>query len=45
MDDFHWGLNNDGYYTIGYADDIATLINDKFLQSISEVLQISLCTL
>jgi hypothetical protein len=29
---------------IGYADDIAILINGKFLHTASEVLQIALCT-
>jgi hypothetical protein len=32
-------LNEGGYYAIGYADDIAILINGKFLQTVSEVLQ------
>jgi retron-type reverse transcriptase len=31
-------LNNDGYYTVGYADDIAILINGKFPHTVSEVL-------
>jgi hypothetical protein len=38
MDDLVWGLNNNGYYTVGYADDTAILINGKFLQTVSEVL-------
>jgi hypothetical protein len=29
VDDLLWGLNSNGYYTIGYADDIAVLINGK----------------
>jgi hypothetical protein len=33
-----------GYYTVGYADDIAILINGKFPQIVSEVLQTALCT-
>jgi hypothetical protein len=33
-----WGLNSNGYYIVGYADDIAILINGKFLQTVSEVL-------
>jgi hypothetical protein len=45
MDNLHWGLNNNGYYTIRYADDIAILINGKFPQTVSEVLQTALCTL
>jgi retron-type reverse transcriptase len=32
-------LNDSGYYTVGYADDIAILINGKFPQTVSEVLQ------
>jgi hypothetical protein len=27
VDDLLWGFNNSGYYTVGYADDIAILIN------------------
>jgi hypothetical protein len=44
VDDLLWGLNNNGYCTVGYADDIAILINGKFLQTVSEVLQTALCT-
>jgi hypothetical protein len=32
------GLDNNGYYTIGYADYIAILIKGKFLQTMPEVL-------
>jgi hypothetical protein len=39
-----WGLNSNGNYTVGYAEDIAILINGKFLQSVSEILQTALCT-
>jgi hypothetical protein len=39
VDGLLWGLNNNGYYTIGYANDIAIQINGKFLQTVSEVLQ------
>jgi hypothetical protein len=39
-----WELNDSGYYTVGYADDIAILINGKFPQTVSEVLQTALCT-
>jgi hypothetical protein len=42
VDDLIWGLNNDGYYTVGYADDIAILINGKFPHTASEVLQTAL---
>jgi hypothetical protein len=38
VDDLHWELNINGYYTIGYADDIAILINGKFLLIVSETL-------
>jgi hypothetical protein len=44
VDDLLWGLNNNGYYTVGYADDIAILINGKFTQTVSEVLQTALGT-
>jgi hypothetical protein len=39
-----WGLNSNGYYTVGYADDIAILINGKFLHTVPEVLQTALRT-
>jgi hypothetical protein len=39
VDELHWELN-----TAGYADDTARLINGKFLQTVSEVLQTALCT-
>jgi hypothetical protein len=44
VDNLLWGPNNNGYYTVGYADDIAILINGKFFQTLSEVLQTALCT-
>jgi hypothetical protein len=44
VDDLLWGLNNNGYYTVGYADDTAILINGKFPQTVSEVLQTALGT-
>jgi hypothetical protein len=44
VDELLWELNDDDYYTVGYADDIAILINGKFLQTVSEVLQTALCT-
>lgn len=40
--DLLWEFTNDGYYTVGYADDIGILINGKLLQTISEILQTSL---
>jgi hypothetical protein len=33
-----WVLNEAGYYSIGFADDIAIIIG-KFLSTVSEVLQ------
>jgi hypothetical protein len=44
VDDLFCGLNDRGYYTVGYADDIAILINGKFPQTLSEVLQTDLHT-
>jgi hypothetical protein len=35
-------LKEGGYYATGYADDIAILINGKFPQTVSEVLQTAL---
>jgi hypothetical protein len=31
-------LNEGGYYALGYADDITIVINEKFPQTVSEVL-------
>jgi hypothetical protein len=42
VDDFIWCLKSDGYYTVGYADDIAILINGKFSHTVSEILQTAL---
>jgi hypothetical protein len=44
VEDLLWELNINGYYTLGYADDMAIFINGKFLHSVSEVLQTALCT-
>jgi hypothetical protein len=44
VDDFIWGLNSNGYYTVGYADDIAILINGKFPHTVSEIFQAALHT-
>jgi hypothetical protein len=33
VDDLLWELNDGGYYTVGYADDIAILIIGKFPQT------------
>jgi hypothetical protein len=41
IDDLIWELNKKGYYTAGYADDIAILINGKFPHTVSEVLQMA----
>jgi hypothetical protein len=43
VDELLWELNGSGYYTVGYADDIAILTNWKFLQTVSEVSQTALC--
>jgi hypothetical protein len=43
VDDLLWGLKYNGYYTVGYADDIVILINGKFPRTMSEVLQTALC--
>jgi hypothetical protein len=37
-------LNDKGYYTIGYADDIAILIQGKFPSTVSEYIQMALYT-
>jgi hypothetical protein len=44
VDNLLWELNDSGYYTVRYADDIAILINGKFPQTVSEFLQTALCT-
>jgi hypothetical protein len=43
VDDDLWELNINGYYTVGYTDDIAVLFNGKFLLTVSEILQTALC--
>jgi hypothetical protein len=43
VDELLWELNDGGCYTVGYVDDIANLINGKFPQTVSEVLQTALC--
>ena len=42
MDDLLRDLNEAGYYSIGFADDIAIIIRGKFPSTVSEVLQNSL---
>jgi hypothetical protein len=42
VEDLIWELNINGYYTVGYADDMVVFINGKFLHSVSEVLQTAL---
>jgi hypothetical protein len=44
VDDLIWGLNKNGYYTVGYADDTAILIYGKLPQTVSEVLQTAICS-
>jgi hypothetical protein len=44
VEDPLWELNIKGHFTVGYADDIAILINGKSLQTVSEVLQTALCS-
>ena len=39
MDELLWDLNEAGYYSIGFADDIAIIIRGKFPSTVSEVLQ------
>jgi hypothetical protein len=43
MNDLLWELNNDGLYTVRYADDTDILINGKFLQTVSDVFNRHLC--
>jgi hypothetical protein len=44
VDDLLRELNDKGYYTIGYADDIAIQIQGKFPSTVSECLQMALHT-
>jgi hypothetical protein len=44
VDELLWDLNSNGYYTVGYADDIANIIHGTFPYTVSEVLQTALCT-
>jgi hypothetical protein len=39
VDELLWELNDDDYYTVGYVDDIAIIINGNFPQTVSEVLK------
>jgi hypothetical protein len=43
-DDLIWELNKKGYYTVGYADDIAIPFNGNFPHTVREVLQMALGT-
>ena len=45
VDDLLWELNSKGHFTVGYAADIAILINGKLPYTMSEVLQTALHTL
>jgi hypothetical protein len=38
VDELLWELNDKGYYTVQYIDNIAILINGKFLWTLSKVL-------
>ena len=37
IDELLWDLNEAAYYSIGFADDIAIIIRDKFPSTVSEV--------
>jgi hypothetical protein len=37
VDELSWGLCDGYYYTVGYANDVAVLMNGKFPQTVSEV--------
>ena len=39
LDVLLWDLNETGYYSIGFTDDIAIIIRGKFPSTVSEVLQ------
>jgi hypothetical protein len=39
VDELVEGLNENGYNTLGYADDIAILVSGKFPSTVSELLQ------
>jgi Reverse transcriptase (RNA-dependent DNA polymerase). len=39
VDELLWDLNEAVYYSIGFADDIASIIRGKFPSSVSEILQ------
>jgi hypothetical protein len=43
VDELLLELNGNDQYTVGYAHDTAILINGKFPQTVSEVLQTALC--
>jgi hypothetical protein len=42
VDELIRGLKENGCYTLGYADDIVTIIHRKFLTTTSELLQVAL---
>jgi hypothetical protein len=44
VDDLLWVLNNNGYYIVGYADNIEILTSGIFPQTVSKVLQTTRCT-
>jgi hypothetical protein len=41
VDELLGELNGNGYYAIGYSDDVAILINGKFPSTVSELLQLA----
>jgi hypothetical protein len=43
VDELVEGLNENGYNTVGYADHIAILVNEKFPYIVSELLQEATC--
>ena len=43
VDELQWDQNEAGYYSIGFADDIAIIIRGKFPSTVSEVLHNALC--
>jgi hypothetical protein len=39
VDELIEGLNENGYYMLGYADDIAILVSGRFPHNVSKLLQ------
>jgi hypothetical protein len=42
VEELLWDRNDNHYYTVGYADNMAILTNGKFPQTVTEVLQTAL---